>query len=184
MYFCGMLTASPLASERVSAEELSSLDAAGARRIFACGEEAVVFALLEMAKQLAEARRLSANAGSPDANPATPSAMIPVFQKATTTARRKKKSGAKVGHAGHRRAVPERVDHHQEHRAKVCPDCGGPLNRCAETRTRYVEDIPIIKAEVTEHIIHRDWCSQCQKKVEPPIVDALPGSTLGCESWC
>ena len=158
-----MLTASPVVSDRVSAERLALLDVEGARRIFACGEEAVVFALLEMAKQLAEARTMVASAGrhSPDANPATPSAMIPVFQKATTTARRKKKSGAKVGHAGHRRATPERIDHHQEHRAKVCPDCGGPLNRCAETRTRYIEDIPTIKAEVTAHTLHRDGCPQC-----------------------
>ena len=174
-----MLTASPVVSDRVSAERLALLDVEGARRIFACGEEAVVFALLELAKQLAEARALNAKAASPDANPATPSAMIPVFQKATTTARRRKKAGAKVGHAGARRATPERIDHRQEHRAKVCPDCGGPLNRCAETRTRYTEDIPVIRAEVTEHTIHRDWCSQCQKKVEPPIIDALPGSTLG-----
>ena len=87
--------------------------------------------------------------------------MIPVYQKATTTARRRKKFGAKIGHTGHRRTTPERIDHHQEHRAEVCPDCGGPLNRCAETRTRYIEDIPTIKAEVTAHTLHRDGCPQC-----------------------
>lgn len=183
MYFSGLLTASSVTSDRVSAERWAALDAEGARRIDAGGEEAVVLALWEWAKPLAEARVLAANSAAnsvaPDANPATPSAMIPVFQKATTTARRKKKSGAKLGHAGHRRVPPERIDHRQEHRAKVCPDCGGPLNRCAETRTRYVEDIPVIKVEVTEHTLHRDWYPQCQKKVEPPIVDALPGSTLG-----
>ena len=31
---------------------------------------------------------------------------------------------------------------HVEHRADRCPDCGGELHRCAETRTRYTEDIP------------------------------------------
>jgi transposase len=44
---------------------------------------------------------------------------------------------------------PERIDHRQEHRADLCPDCGGPLNRCSETRTRFVEDIPEIKPVVT-----------------------------------
>jgi hypothetical protein len=28
-------------------------------------------------------------------------------------------------------------------------------------------------------MIHRDWCPQCQKQVEPAVPDALPGSTLG-----
>lgn len=155
----------------VSPGQLSSLDAEQARRIFAQGEEAVVFALLELAKQLAEAR-------SPDVNPATPSAMIPVYQKPSAK-KRKRKSGAKPGHTGSRRKIPESIDHRQEHRADVCPDCGGELNRCAETRTRYVEDIPDTQPEVTEHTIHRDWCAACRKKVEPPVTDALPGSTLG-----
>lgn len=44
---------------------------------------------------------------------------------------------------------------------------------------RYVEDIPEVKPEVTEHTIHRDWCPKCRKKVEPPITDALPGSQIG-----
>ena len=53
------------------------------------------------------------------------------------------------------------------------------LQRCAETRIRYTEDIPYIRPEVTEHTIHRDWCPQCRKGVEPTVPDALPGSTLG-----
>ncbi|XOV72633.1 MAG: transposase [Verrucomicrobiota bacterium] len=32
---------------------------------------------------------------------------------------------------------------------------------------------------MTEHTIHRDWCPQCQKKVEPVVSSALPGSSLG-----
>jgi hypothetical protein len=52
------------------------------------------------------------------------------------------------------------------------------LQRCAETRSRFPEDIPHIQPEVTEHAIHRDWCPQCQKQVEPTVPDALPGSTL------
>jgi hypothetical protein len=42
-----------------------------------------------------------------------------------------------------------------------------------------VEDIPAIQPVVTEHVIHRDWCPQCQAKVEPAVPDALPGATLG-----
>jgi len=152
-------------------EQLPGIDAEQARAIFAQGEEAVVFVLLELAKQLAEAR-------SPSVTPTTPSAMIPPYQKPAAKPR-KKKAGARANHPGTRRPKPERIDHRKEHRAESCPDCGGSLNRCSETRTRYIEDIPETQPEVTEHHIHRDWCPRCKKKVEPPVTDALPGSTLG-----
>lgn len=147
-----------------------------ARKIFAQGEEAVVFALLQMAQLLAAGT--ASSAGSSHETPATPSGMKPVYTKPSAKGRRKK-PGRKAGHPGSRRKKPDRVDHHKSHRADVCPDCGGPLCQCSETRTRYTEDIPEVQPEVTEHTIHRDWCPACRKKVEPPVTDALPGSTLG-----
>lgn len=155
----------------VDPEKLASLDADQATAIFEQGKDAVVFALLAMAKQLAESQ-------SPTVNPATPSGMIPVYQKPPAK-KRKNKPGAKANHPGSRRAKPERIDHRQTHRAKACPDCGGKLNRCSETRVRYIEDIPETQPETTEHTIHRDWCPDCKKKVEASVTDALPGSTLG-----
>jgi transposase len=54
------------------------------------------------------------------------------------------------------------------------------LQRCRETRVRYVEDIPEgLRVEVTAHTLHRDWCPRCKKKVEPPVPAALPGAALG-----
>jgi transposase len=148
-----------------------------AREIFAQGEEAVVFALLTLAK-LAAASSPASDSNSPSA----PSGMKPPHLKPSATSKRKKKPGQKPGHIGTRRPKPppERIDACEEHRADRCPDCGGPLNRCAETRKRYIEDIPRdIQPVVTEHTIHRDWCPQCQKKVEPLVPDALRGSPLG-----
>jgi transposase len=148
-----------------------------AREIFAQGEEAVVFALLAMAKMAA-----GSNPASDSNSPAAPSGMKPPHLKPSTAGKRKKKPGRKQGHVGIRRPkpAPERVDAREEHQADCCPDCGGSLNRCAETRQRYIEDIPRdIQPVVTEHVIHRDWCPQCQKKVEPPVPDALRGSPLG-----
>jgi transposase len=147
-----------------------------AREIFAQGEAAVVFALLELAKMLAEQN--AAQAGTSHEAPATPSGMKPPYSKPTARGRRKK-PGRKPGHPGSHRPPPERIDKHETHRADVCPECGGPLCRCAETRTRYTEDIPEVEPEVTEHTIHRDWCPKCKKKVEPKVTTALPGSTLG-----
>lgn len=151
-----------------------SLTEEEARQIFAQGEEAVILALLTLAKMAAQKH----NATAAD-SPSTPSGMKPVFQKPATKQRRKK-PGRPDGHPGVRRPVPEHIDNHEEHRLDVCPDCGGPLQRCRQTRTRIIEDIPeIIEPVVTEHTIHRDYCPSCQKQVEPKVPDALPNATIG-----
>ena len=148
-----------------------------ARQIFSQGEEAVVFVIMQLAKQLAEQK--AASAADSHQTPSTPSGMKPPYTKPPPKSRGKKKPGRKKGHPGTRRKTPEHVDWQMDHQADRCPDCGGPLNRCDETRTRYTEDIPDIEPEVTEHTIHRDWCPKCKKKVEPTVSDALPGSSLG-----
>jgi transposase len=153
-----------------------SLTEEQARAIFAQGEEAVVFALLDLSRKLAQ--QTSAEAGVSHQTPATPSGMKPPHAKPSVR-RRGKKPGRKEGHRGSRRVAPSQIHHRKQHRAKVCPDCGGALCRCQETRTRLTEDIPATEPEVTEHTIHRDWCPQCKKKVEPAVPDALPGSALG-----
>jgi len=104
-----------------------------------------------------------------------------VYQKPSAgRRRRRKKPGAKDGHAGSRRKTPERIDARVEHRLGVCPCCGGELQRCKRTRTRVIEDIPKeITPVVTEHTIHRDFCPSCKKHVEPVVPDAMPNATLG-----
>jgi hypothetical protein len=142
-----------------------------ARQIYQQGEEAVVFALLTLAKQAATP--------VPSPAPSTPSAMVPPYQKPTTHSRRKR-PGQKTGHLGTRRGIPQRIDQRQTHRLKHCPACGGPLQRCEQTRTRYTEDIPKdITPVVTEHTIYRDWCPRCRRRVEPVVPEALPKATLG-----
>lgn len=154
------------------------LTEAQAHAIFAQGEDAVVFALLSQAQMLAGQQ--AAHAGDSHQTPSTPSGMQPPYQKPAVSTRGKKKPGRKPGHPGSRREAPARIDRRVEHQAETCPECGGPLNYCAETRTRYIEDIPEdIKPEVTEHTIHRDWCPRCKKKVEPIVAEALPNATLG-----
>lgn len=149
-----------------------------ARTIYAQGEEAVVFAVLTLAKMLADQQ--AATAETSHQTPSTPSGMKPPYQKPAASTRGKKKPGRKAGHPGSRREAPARIDRREEHRAEVCPECGGALCRCREIRTRYTEDIPEdIQPVITEHTIHRDWCPQCKKKVEPVVNEALPGATLG-----
>ena len=142
----------------------STLSEEGAREIYAQGPEAVVFALMAMAKMLAEQQ--AASAATSHQTPSTPSGRKPVYQKPSPSGRGKKKPGRKKGHPGSRRAAPERIDRRETHRAKICPNCEGPLKRCAATRTRYIEDIPEDpQPEVTEHTIPRDWCPPSRKKV-------------------
>lgn len=156
---------------RLAVELGPRLTAEEAAAIFAQGREAVIFALLELAQ------RLGASAGG--AALSTPSAMIPVHQKPATTKRRKT-PGRKAGHAGTRRRPPQRIDRRVEHRAERCPECRGRLTRCADVRTRYVEDVPDdLQPICTAHVIHRDWCPRCRKRVEPRVTAALPGATLG-----
>ena len=112
-------------------------------------------------------------------NPSTPSGMIPVYRKAGVSSRRKK-PGAKPGHQGARRRTPSKIDARVEHRLEVCPCCSGALQRCRRTRRRIIEDIPReIMPVVTEHTIHRDYCPNCKKHVEPVVPDAMPNATLG-----
>src|SRR5271157_4029706 len=142
--------------------------------IFQQGQEAVVFALLTLAKQLAEKQAI---VSTPD--PSTPSGQTPPYVKPAGK-RRSKVKGAKPGHPGHRRPPPTRIDRREDHRLSTCPKCQGPVRPCRSSRTRVIEDIPAdITPVVTAHTIHRSWCPQCRDTVEPVVPDALPGSTIG-----
>jgi transposase len=143
--------------------------------IFHQGQEAVVFALLTLTKQLAEKLPVASN--TPD--PSAPSGQTPPYTKPTTK-RRNKPKGGKPGHPGHRRPTPNRIDKQEDHTLSECPECHGPVRSCKSSRTRVIEDIPTdITPVVTEHTLHRYWCPECRKTVEPVVPDALPGSTIG-----
>src|SRR5512147_1833042 len=150
------------------------LTAEQAALIFQQCQDAVVFALLTLAKQLAERQ---AAATTPD--PSTPSGQTPPYAKPTAKGRAKPK-GAKPGHPGHRRPAPPRIDRREGHTLTACPKCHGPVRPCRSSRTRVIEDISADSTPVvTEHTIHRYWCPRCRDIVEPVVADALPGSTIG-----
>jgi transposase len=151
------------------------LTKAQARLIYEQGADAVVFALLSLAKQLAEKQAVVSI--TPD--PSTPSGQAPPYVKPITK-RRARPKGAKPGHPGHRRPTPPRIDRREEHTLSACPKCHGSVRACRSARTRIIEDIPAdITPVVTEHTIPRYWCPHCRDTVEPVVPDALPGSTIG-----
>lgn len=167
----------------VQAARCGELTEAQARQLYRYGREAVTLVLLAASRRIAEQNaRLAAlhsQLHGAASSPSTPSGMIPPYAKPTTS-RRKKKPGAKNGHRGTRRARPPRIDRQVTHRLKCCPHCAGRLQRCQRVRSRIVEDIPEpIQPEVTEHLIHRDYCPRCRQHVEPIVPDALPHAAWG-----
>jgi transposase len=175
----------------VAALQSGLCDETAARELYRLGPDAVALALLAAARRIAELQAQTATRNG--VCPSTPSGMRPVYAKpnvATGRGRRRKRPGAKNGHPGHRRPTPTRIDERREHRLKVCPGCGGPLQRCRRSRTRLIEDLPEdLQSLVTEHTIHRDYCPKCKKHVEPVVPDALPNATFGHRvvsftSWC
>lgn len=131
--------------------------------------EVIIFTLLALAQQ----------AGPVASGAHTPSATIPPYLKPRPQGKRKR-PGGQPGHAGHARPRPERIDRHQTHQLPCCPECQSQLVRTGDTRTRLTEDMPTdLRAEVTEHTLHRDWCPRCKKRVEPRLPDVLPHCTLG-----
>lgn len=142
-------------------------------------EQAAAFAQREPALVQLDLLALSA-AVAHTTSPHAPSSTRAPFEKTTPNNNRRNKRGAKPGHTGYSRPEPERIDRRVEHQLPHCPDCGGKLKRTRRTRTRIIEDIPAnLKAEATEHTIHRDWCPCCKKQVEPTVPDAMPHCTLG-----
>ena len=93
-----------------------------AREIFRQGEEAVVFALLSLAQQLAE----PPTTPPPVVTPTTPSAMIPPYLKPKADGRRKR-PGRKHGHPGSRRPTPE-----PNRRVRSSPRILSRLSRAAD----------------------------------------------------
>jgi transposase len=117
--------------------------------------------------------------GPPKIDPATPSGQRPIYTKPAAS-KRKKKPGAREGHAPARRPAPKHIDERKDHRLQRCPCCGGELQRCDRTRTRTIEDfLKDLRTVVTEHTIHRDYCPACKKHVEPVVPDAMPNATIG-----
>jgi hypothetical protein len=143
-----------------------------AERIFALGQEAAVFVMLELSARLKGQDALQPS-------PSTPSGMVPVYSKPSASGRAKT-PGAKPGHPGSRRKKPPVVTRREEHPPmKQCPACGSVLGAPTERRFRLIEEIAETRPEVTEHSIPRHWCPTCHKLVEPPVVDALPKAQFG-----
>lgn len=88
----------------------------------------------------------------------------------------RKKSGAKIGHTGHYRRLPPKIDENHYVPIDMCPHCGSKdLSSIQETRARVIEDISAA-TKILRYRTPRRYCRNCKKIVETPIQNALPHS--------
>lgn len=146
-------------------------------------DEAIAILEMDMEDAIQVILMLAEKAGKYDRlcdipSPTTPSGMTPPYLKPVRKGR-KRSPGRQGGHKGEYRKRPEKVTDYQVHTLSNCPNCHNPLRNPVRTYKRYIEDIPPVSPEVTEHTVHGYWCSQCKKVVQPPVTDALPNAQLG-----
>jgi transposase len=171
------VTQSPPVDDSLLEKLLSNrLSEAEALKFASENPECIAFTLLALQQRLAGAGQT--------VGPNTPSSVVPPYQKPSkpikSNAKGKKKRGGQPGHAGCTRDPLPAPDRTREHQSERCPDCNGELVRTGNTRSRRSEDIPEdLKPVITEDVIHRDYCPNCKKQVEPKLPDVLPNCTLG-----
>lgn len=92
----------------------------------------------------------------------------------------KKTPGQKKGHKPYFRRVPERIDFVLPLEIDTCPDCNGELSDTQEIRKRIIIDIPLTSHTInTQYEIHRKYCKNCDKMVEPEVPNSLSNSPFG-----
>ena len=67
--------------------------------------------------------------------------------------------------------------HRVEHVMENCPDCGAHLSGGWIQRTREVIELPVVPAQVTEHVYLARTCPACRRRCTPPA--ELGGVVLG-----
>ena len=127
-----------------------------------------------------------ARANASDA-PSVPSGQVPPFKKRSKRSKKASKRRRKGGHAGTTRRRPETWDFEESNTTSCCPHCDGKVKALKEAtgrskfRFRFVEDVVLGESATTRHGIGQYWCRQCARRVEPVVVDALPGDRLGIQ---
>lgn len=89
--------------------------------------------------------------------------------------------GAQQGHPAYTRHTPERIDVIKTLNPKKCPDCGELLpKQTTEVRKRVVTDIKLVsKVKNIQYDIHRKYCKNCKKIVEPEVPNVLSHARFG-----
>lgn len=91
--------------------------------------------------------------------------------------------GAKIGHVGHGRTLPQ-LDPDVIQRVFLthCPSCHNPLSRTESIDTHTVEDIPppnLTPMQIVKYEKERQWCTTCNKEMVTTHPEEIPGARFG-----
>ncbi len=91
---------------------------------------------------------------------------LPSFVKLNV--KKKKKAERKIREHGFGRSldVPTKQVFHSY---DVCPSCSGTLGKPSVAYARQIIDIPQVEHEVTEHVVFKRYCFNCQKRIYPKV---------------
>lgn len=91
---------------------------------------------------------------------------LPLFIKPNKKKRKKEDRAERKENFARKLDIPtEKVFHAYE----VCPDCGGLLGKPSVSYKRQVIDVVLPTVNIVEHIICKNWCFACQKRVSPKV---------------
>lgn len=162
---------------------------------FPAAAQGLIVALANQARRVAaleaEVRELRARLGQTSSNSSRPPSSDPPWTKRRPpTGPGGRRPGGQPGHAGHFRvlAPPERVDTVVDHWPARCAGCLEPLaagaaGSAAAGTTDYVPhqvtELPVLRAMVTEHRLHRLACAACGATTRAALPPEVPAGACG-----
>jgi len=98
--------------------------------------------------------------------------------------KKRRRPGGQKGHPGHQRPLvqPERVDAQVEHYPQECRGCARDLHHDApdpEPVHHQIAEIPTITPRVTDHVLHRITCLDCNTTTTASLPDDVPKACFG-----
>lgn len=97
-----------------------------------------------------------------------------------------RRPGGQPGHPAHQRTLvpPEQVDHTHDHWPPVCQHCRAPLrpdpdHAVGEPLRYQVVEVPPLRAEVTDHLLHRQRCPHCRGETRASLPPEVPTGPFG-----
>ena len=119
------------------------------------GRDDLIEIIVEQARRLHKQQQALEEAERTAKRPAAP-----FRREADKRTKQPKRPGRKGGHQGHFRAKPDHIDQQIEVELDQCPHCAAPVEEL-QARRQYIEDLPVVRAQVTELVTYHGRCRSC-----------------------
>jgi transposase len=148
--------------------------------------QAVIVALTQQVVSLAaEVGELKARLGQDSSNSSRPpSSDPPQAPRRPAAPPSGRARGGQPGHVAHQRGLvpPERVDQIVDHGPTTCAHCAAPLPGplpAGDSWPHQVTELPVVRALVTEHRLHRVTCPACGRATRATLPPDVPAGAFG-----